>query len=54
MKETDSKKQVDADWYRGYNLTQQQLKKLIAAKFERARMYQNALRKREALFEESR
>jgi hypothetical protein len=53
MKETEQKT-VDAEWYRHYNLNQQQLKKLIAEKFERARMYQEAMRKREALLVESR
>jgi hypothetical protein len=54
MKETERKKQIDAEWYRQYNLNQQQLTQLIAEKFERARMYQEALRKREALLVESR
>ena len=54
MKEADKKKQIDAEWYRQYNLNQQQLERLIAEKFERARMYQEAMRKREALSEESR
>lgn len=54
MKDTESKKQVDAEWDRKYNLNQQQLKELIAAKFERAKMYHNAMNKRKALVEESR
>lgn len=54
MKDVEKKKQVDADWDKHYTLNQQQLKKLIAAKFERARMYHEAMRKREALREESR
>lgn len=53
MKEQESKKTVDAEWDMQYNLNQQQLEKLIAAKFERARMYHEAMKKREALFEES-
>ena len=51
MKDTDRKKQVDAEWYRQYNLNSQQFKQLIAEKFERARMYREAIRKREALLE---
>ena len=54
MKEIDKKKQIDAEWDRQYNLNQQQLKELIAAKFERAKMYQEATKPREALHEESR
>lgn len=54
MTEKDRKKTVDADWYRLYNLNTEQLTQLIAEKFERARMYQEAMRKREALFVESR
>lgn len=54
MKEIEQKKTVDAECYRQYNLTQQQLKDLIVAKFERAKMYQEAMRKREALLVENR
>jgi hypothetical protein len=54
MKDTERKKEVDAEWYRSYNLDQQQLTQLIAEKFERAKMYHEATRKREALTEESR
>jgi hypothetical protein len=45
---------VDNTEYIQYNLSSQQLKDLIAAKFERARMYQEALIRREALLVESR
>ena len=54
MKEKESNKTVDVEWYRQYNLNQQQLKELIAAKFKRAKMYHEAMKKREALREESR
>ena len=54
MIEIGKKEKVDNDWYRQYNLNSQQLTELIAAKFERARMYQELTRKREALFAESR
>ena len=47
MIETDSKKQIDAEWHRLYNLSSKQLEQLIAEKFERARMYREALRERE-------
>ena len=54
MKDTEKKKKIDADWDMQYTLNQQQLKELIVAKFERARMYQEAMKKREALVAESR
>jgi hypothetical protein len=49
MKDTDRKKIVDANWYKQYNLNPQQRKQLIADKIERARMYQQAWKQREAL-----
>jgi len=54
MKETDKKTQRQAEWYEKHTLTQQDLKKLIHEKFERARVYHEAVRKREALLAESR
>ena len=54
MKDTEKKKKVNTEWKKQHNLNQQQLERLIAAKFERARMYHEAMRKREALTEESR
>ena len=54
MIETDSKQTQKADWLETHTLDQDQLKKLIEAKFVRASQYQEAWRKREALLAESR
>lgn len=54
MKDLVKKKVVDTERNKGYNLDHQQLKKLILDKFERAKMYHEALKKREALLVESR
>jgi hypothetical protein len=51
MKETVSKKQREAEFMRQHTLSEQDLRKLIAEKMERARAYYNAVRKREALLE---
>jgi hypothetical protein len=53
MKETDTRK-FKTNWYEKYELTEQEVKKLIAEKIERAKMYHLAEKKRKALFEESR
>ena len=48
---TDSKKIKQAEWYNTHVLTPDQVKKLIQAKLERARVYHEAEKKREALKE---
>ena len=48
---TDSKKIKQAEWYNTHVLTPDQVKKLIQAKLERARVYYEAEKKREALKE---
>ena len=47
MIETDSKKHQDAEFTQKHTLTEEDFRKLISEKFERARVYYNALRKRE-------
>jgi hypothetical protein len=47
MIELDSKKQKDAEFTQKHTLTEQDFQKLILEKYERARVYYNALRKRE-------
>ena len=47
MTETDKKKQQDAEFTREHTLTQQDFRKMILEKAERARMYSQAVRKRE-------
>ena len=54
MKEIDKKTQRQAEFTEKHTLTEQDLRKLIEEKFERAQMYYKALQKREALFVESR
>ena len=49
MQDTDSKLKQQAEWFGQLTLSQEQLKQLIAAKFERARQNREAVRKREAL-----
>ena len=52
MQETDSKKQEKAPLTQQYTLTEQDLRKMIAEKFERARAYSEALaRKREVVLD---
>ncbi len=51
MIETDKKKQREAEFTREYTLTQQDLRKMILEKAERARMYSQAVRKREIAHE---
>jgi len=45
----DIKKQKEAEFMRKHTLTEQDLRKMIMEKFERARAYDNASKKREAL-----
>ena len=48
MKETDIRDYYDARWYENkHTLTRQEVEKLIKEKFERARLYHEATRKRE-------
>jgi hypothetical protein len=47
MTETDSKKQREAEFTREHTLTQEDLRKMILEKFERAKVYSKAVRKRE-------
>jgi len=49
MPDTKSKRQ--AEFVQQHTLTEQDLRKMIAEKLERARAYHNSLRKREALRE---
>ena len=51
MTETDSKKSKQLEFMRKHTLTDQDLRKLIAEKFERAKAYNNAKRKREAVLD---
>ena len=47
MIETDSKRQKEAEFTQKHTLTEEDFRKLILEKYERARVYHNALRKRE-------
>jgi hypothetical protein len=47
----DIKKQKEAEFMRQHTLTEQDLRKMISEKFERARAYDLAKQKREALSE---
>ena len=47
MTETDSKKQRQAEFTRKHTLTEEDLRKMIQEKIERARVYSKAVRKRE-------
>jgi hypothetical protein len=47
MKETDKKKQREAEFTRQHTLSKEDLRKMISEKMERARVYHNAVRKRE-------
>ena len=51
MKETDSKKQREAEFTQKYTLTDEDLRKMIQEKMERARVYSKAVRKREIAHE---
>ena len=51
MTETDSKKQREAEFMQKHTLTPKEAEQLIKEKLERARVYSEAWRKREALLE---
>ena len=51
MIETDSKKLKQAEFMQKHTLTKEDTEKLIREKFERARAYSDAWRKREALLQ---
>jgi len=51
MTETDSKKQREAEFTRKPTLTEEDLRKMILEKFERAKVYSKAVRKREIAHE---
>ena len=48
MTETDSKKQREEDFTRRHTITEQEFKKLIAEKMERARFYSLSHKERES------
>ena len=52
MIEEVSKKQKDAEFTEKHTLTDQDFRKLITEKLERAHMYNEALKKREAAIQE--
>jgi hypothetical protein len=47
MTEPDKKKQREAEFTREHTLSKEDLRKMILEKIERARMYSQAVRKRE-------
>ena len=47
MTETDKKKQREAEFIRQHTLSEQDFRKMILEKMERARIYSKAVRKRE-------
>ena len=51
MTETDKKKQREAEFTQKYTLTNEDLRKMILEKFERAKVYSKAVRKREIAHE---
>lgn len=51
MTEQDSKKQREAEFTQKYTLTPQDLRKMILEKAERAKVYSQAVRKREIAHE---
>jgi ribosomal protein S6 len=51
MIETDKKKQRQAEFTKKYTLTEQDLRKMILEKTERAKVYSKAVRKREIAHE---
>ena len=51
MTETDSKKQREAEFTQKYTLSQQDFRKMILEKMERAKVYSKAVRKREIAHE---
>ena len=54
MIETDLKTQRQAEFTRKHTLTETDLRKMIAEKFERAQALSKAIQKREALLEKCR
>ena len=52
MTEQDKKKQQDAEFIREHTLTAQDFRKMILEKTERAKMYSQAVRKRETAQEQ--
>ena len=51
MIEKDKKKQREAEYTQKHTLTEQDLRKMILEKFERAKVYSKAVRKREIAHE---
>ena len=51
MIETDSKKQREAEFTRKHTLSNEDLRKMILEKMERAKVYSKAVRKREIAHE---
>ena len=51
MIETDKKKQREAEFTQKYTLTEQDFRKMILEKAERAKVYSQAVRKREIAHE---
>jgi hypothetical protein len=51
MIETDKKKQRESEFTQKHNLTDEDLRKIILEKFERAKVYSKAVRKREIAHE---
>jgi hypothetical protein len=47
MIETDSKKQREAEFIRQHTMTEEDFRKMVLEKLERARIYSKAVRKRE-------
>ncbi len=51
MIETDSKKQREAEFIRQHTMTEEDFRKMVLEKLERARIYSKAVRKREIAHE---
>jgi len=51
MKETDTNKRINAEWYEKHTLTQAEVKRLFREKMERARQYHEAVKRQEKIFE---
>ena len=51
MTETDSKKKIEEDFTRQHTITEQEFKKLIAEKMERAKFYSFSYKERESRVE---
>ena len=52
MTDTDSKMQRQVEFLRQHTLTEADVRRMLAEKFERAKAYDLAFRKREALLED--